>query len=266
MKTKLACALAAALSTSPVFAETKALDPHVHGIATVQIVVDGNELAITLDSPAASLVGFEHAPETDAQHAAVDQMRLQLESFTGAMLINASAGCTVTESDVRMLAAMDHDDDHDEHDEHDDEHHDEHHDDDKHDDEHHDEHHNDDKHDDEHHDEHHDDDKHDDEHHDEHHDDDKHDDEHHDEHHDDGKHDDEHHDHDHDDHEGEGSVHSEIEALWLLTCESPDELATLDVLLFDGNDFLETVNAEMLLSSGPRVQTLDPSNTVLNLK
>ncbi|MEM7378875.1 MAG: DUF2796 domain-containing protein [Pseudomonadota bacterium] len=251
MKTKLTCALAAALSTSPVWAETKALDPHVHGIATLQLVQEGGELAITLDSPAASLIGFEHAPETDAQMAAVEQLRVQLESFSGALLINAAAGCAVTESDVAMLAEMDHDDDHHDH-KHGDEHHgDEHHDEHKHGEEHHE---------DEHHDEH----KHDEEHHeDEHHDEHKHgEDEHHEEH----KHGEDEHDHDHGDHDGESSVHSEINALWLLTCSAPDKLETLDVLLFDGNAYLETVNAEMLLEAGPRVQALTPSQTVLNLK
>ncbi|MEM9604797.1 MAG: DUF2796 domain-containing protein, partial [Pseudomonadota bacterium] len=187
MKTKLTCALAAALGTSPVWAETKALDPHVHGIATLQLVQEGSELAITLDSPAASLIGFEHAPETDAQMAAVEQLREKLESFSGAFLINAAAGCAVTESDVAMLAQMDHDDHHD--DKHGDEHHeDEHHDEHKHGEEHHE---------DEHHDEH----KHGDEHHeDEHHDEHKHGEEtHEDEHHDEHKHDEEHHEDEHHD-------------------------------------------------------------------
>ncbi|MEM9605418.1 MAG: hypothetical protein AAGA11_21340, partial [Pseudomonadota bacterium] len=119
-------------------------------------------------------------------------------------------------------------------------------------------------HEDEHHDEH----KHGEEHHeDEHHDEHKHGEEHHeDEHHDEHKHGEDEHDHDHGDHDSEGSVHSEINALWLLTCSAPDELETLEALLFDGNAYLETVNAEMLLESGPQVQALTPSQTVLNLK
>lgn len=218
MKTKLTLALAAALGTSSAFAETKALDPHVHGIATLQIVQDGQSLAVTLDSPAASLLGFEHAPQTEAQHTAVEQLTVQLESFDGALLINASAACSVSDADIAVLADVDHDDHG-----HGDEHHDE--------------------------------DKHGDEHHDEHHDEDKHGDEHHDEHHD-----------DHDEHEGEGSVHSEVNASWMLSCESPADLASLEVLLFVGNPYLETVTAEVLLESGPLVQELTPDSRVLTFK
>ena len=232
MKTKLTLALAAALGTSSAFAETKALDPHVHGIATLQIVQDGQSLAVTLDSPAASLLGFEHAPQTEAQHTAVEQLTVQLESFDGALLLNAAAACSVSDADIAVLADVDHDDHG-----HGDEHHDE------------------DKHGDEHHDEHHDEDKHGDEHHDEHHDEDKHGDEHHDEHHD-----------DHDEHEGEGSVHSEVNASWMLSCESPADLTSLEVLLFEGNPYLETVTAEVLLESGPLVQELTPDSRVLTFK
>ena len=260
MKTKLTLALAAALGTSSAFAETKALDPHVHGIATLQIVQDGQSLAVTLDSPAASLLGFEHAPQTEAQHTAVEQLTVQLESFDGALLLNAAAACSVSDADIAVLADVDHDDhghgdEHHDEDKHGDEHHDEHHDEDKHGDEHHDEHHDEDKHGDEHHDEHHDEDKHGDEHHDEHHDEDKHGDEHHDEHHD-----------DHDEHEGEGSVHSEVNASWMLSCESPADLTSLEVLLFEGNPYLETVTAEVLLESGPLVQELTPDSRVLTFK
>ncbi len=211
MKTPLTCALIAALGTTSAFAETKALDPHVHGAANLRIIQEDSYLAIALDSPAASLLGFEHAPQTDAQHAAVDQLTLQLETFTGAILINAEAACTLDDADVAVLAESAHGD-HDDHDEHDDDHGDEHHE------------------------------------------------EHEDKHHDD--HDDDHHD---DHHEDEASAHSDIIVAWTLSCDSPTELASIDVLLFEGNTYLENVSVEMLLDSGPKVQTLTPGNTVITL-
>lgn len=229
MKTKLTCALAAVLGAAPVWAETRPLAPHVHGVATVQIAQEGGVLAITWDSPAASLLGFEHAPETDEQRRAVDSLRAKLESFSDALSINAEAGCSVTRSEIEVLAEMG-DDRHGHHDEHGDTDHDDH-DDDKH----------------EHHDEH----EHGAEHHDEH---DEHGEEHHGEHDEHG-----------DDHE-EGSVHSEVNAAWMLNCTAPDELAAIEVLLFEGNTYLETVDAELLLASGPRVQQLTPSDRVLNLR
>jgi len=44
---------------------------HVHGVARLQIVLEGSQLDIALLSPAANLVGFEHRPETDDQLAIV---------------------------------------------------------------------------------------------------------------------------------------------------------------------------------------------------
>ena len=38
--------------------------PHEHGVASLNLVVDGNLVSLELDSPAANLVGFEHTPGT----------------------------------------------------------------------------------------------------------------------------------------------------------------------------------------------------------
>lgn len=43
------------------------LSAHVHGIANLSIVVDAKMMAIELKAPAESLLGFEHAPESEQQ-------------------------------------------------------------------------------------------------------------------------------------------------------------------------------------------------------
>ena len=48
-------------------------DSHVHGIASMNLALEGDEVHIELDSPAANIVGFEHAPSSKADHAAVDK-------------------------------------------------------------------------------------------------------------------------------------------------------------------------------------------------
>ena len=48
-------------------AQVHAADPHVHGIARLQIAVDGQTVDLIFTSPAASLIGFEHEPATAAQ-------------------------------------------------------------------------------------------------------------------------------------------------------------------------------------------------------
>lgn len=43
---------------------------HVHGVAILNMVVDGKTLFIGLESPAVNLIGFEHAPVNEEQEAA----------------------------------------------------------------------------------------------------------------------------------------------------------------------------------------------------
>ncbi|HUK03697.1 MAG TPA: DUF2796 domain-containing protein, partial [Burkholderiales bacterium] len=45
--------------------------PHVHGVARLQIALDGPLLTLFLDSPLDNLLGFEHFPSTEEQKAAV---------------------------------------------------------------------------------------------------------------------------------------------------------------------------------------------------
>src|SRR5437879_845104 len=51
---------------------------HVHGIASLQLAVDGNTLTLDLSSPLDNLLGFEHVPRTDKQKAAVHNMAERL--------------------------------------------------------------------------------------------------------------------------------------------------------------------------------------------
>ena len=55
------------------------LDSHEHGAAQLDVVVDGSQLLIDLESPWNNLVGFEHRPSTDEQHEAVDAAMASLE-------------------------------------------------------------------------------------------------------------------------------------------------------------------------------------------
>jgi Protein of unknown function (DUF2796) len=43
-------------------AEHREHGPHVHGVAQLNVALDGNVLWIELNSPAMNIVGFEHAP------------------------------------------------------------------------------------------------------------------------------------------------------------------------------------------------------------
>ncbi|MCF7984952.1 MAG: DUF2796 domain-containing protein [Thiohalocapsa sp.] len=94
-------------------------DAHVHGVASLNVAVDGDKLLIELDSPAVNLVGFEHAPRDDAQRAAVAKVKEQLADGAALFVADAAAGCTLDTHAIDMAlakhdeAAHDHDHDHD---------------------------------------------------------------------------------------------------------------------------------------------------------
>ena len=72
---------------------------HVHGQATLTIVVEGNEAMVALQSAAYNIVGFEHAPNNAEQRqeiaAALDILR-QGNWFS----VNPQAGCDVGDADA----------------------------------------------------------------------------------------------------------------------------------------------------------------------
>jgi len=76
-KTPFSCLLAAACLL-PVPALAGHPGAHVHGAARLQVAVDGNTLNLQLETPLASLVGFEHAPRTNQQKQALQAMAERL--------------------------------------------------------------------------------------------------------------------------------------------------------------------------------------------
>jgi len=51
---------------------------HVHGVAEMRVVVDCAQLEVPLESPLDNLLGFEHAPRTETERAAVRTMAATL--------------------------------------------------------------------------------------------------------------------------------------------------------------------------------------------
>ncbi|MGK7907947.1 MAG: DUF2796 domain-containing protein [Synechococcus sp.] len=111
-------------------AETRQEESHVHGIVEMNVAVEGSQLYIELVSPAANIVGFEHAPNTDEQEAAVDNAIAVLEAGDNLLGLPVEAECSLVtaavESDIHSGEGdghSEHEGEHeDEHSEHEDEH------------------------------------------------------------------------------------------------------------------------------------------------
>ncbi|MDD1151869.1 DUF2796 domain-containing protein [Pseudomonas sp. TNT2022 ID357] len=97
--------------------EHGSLGAHEHGVARLNAVLDGQALELELESPAMNLVGFEHAPSTDADKAKVAAARTQLEQPLVLFGLPKAAACTVAKQELESPLfgdkpdADDHDDD-----------------------------------------------------------------------------------------------------------------------------------------------------------
>lgn len=66
---------------------------HEHGKVTLNAAIEGTALVIGLDAPAINVVGFEHAPRTDAEKAAVTEAARLLNIGNGLFGFPPEAKC-----------------------------------------------------------------------------------------------------------------------------------------------------------------------------
>lgn len=106
--------------------EHGSLGAHEHGVASLNVALDGQTLEIQLESPAMNIVGSEHAASSESDKASVAAARARLEKPLQLFALPAAAGCSVTEVELQSPLfgkAHAHDeDDHAEHAAHDHEH------------------------------------------------------------------------------------------------------------------------------------------------
>ncbi|MBS0241525.1 MAG: DUF2796 domain-containing protein [Proteobacteria bacterium] len=98
-----------AVLVSPVAAEDDARrehGPHVHGEGRLGIVLDGKQLQLELEAPAADIVGFEHAASTDADREAVRTAAATLEKADTVFVLPAEAGCKLDAASVEAEGAL----------------------------------------------------------------------------------------------------------------------------------------------------------------
>ncbi len=103
--------------------------PHEHGVARLNLAIEGRALEIELIAPGADIVGFEHAPTTPDQKAAVKDAVARLKAGADLFAPPKDARCALEKAKVESSLIED-DEDHDhehehekkEHEKHDDHH------------------------------------------------------------------------------------------------------------------------------------------------
>lgn len=112
--------LIACLAAVPAFAaadETRQLDAHVHGTGTLNMAIEGNAVQIEFHAPGADIVGFEYAPESDADVATVEAAKATLSAPLALFALPEAAGCSVVAAAVEL--EIEGEDDHGDHKGHD---------------------------------------------------------------------------------------------------------------------------------------------------
>ncbi|MEO1293112.1 MAG: DUF2796 domain-containing protein [Pseudomonadota bacterium] len=91
--------------------EKRELSAHVHGHSTLNIAVEGTEVAMEFIAPGADIVGFEHAATSDEDRAAITAAKTTLGDPLGLFVMPASAECTLQTAAVELVTeGADHDD------------------------------------------------------------------------------------------------------------------------------------------------------------
>jgi hypothetical protein len=70
---------------------------HEHGIAKLNVAVDGQSLTIELESPLANMVSFEHEPTTEEQKKEVSDMAGKLRRADEIFVPSQAAECRLTQ-------------------------------------------------------------------------------------------------------------------------------------------------------------------------
>jgi hypothetical protein len=99
MKLLLVMSLGAVLS----FPQSKTQKAHVHGLAQINIALEGLKGEVEFEAPAAGVVGFEHEAKTAAQKKSVNDA-LNVLRTKGHELVQfpAAAGCKLTPKEVEV--------------------------------------------------------------------------------------------------------------------------------------------------------------------
>ncbi|MDR2199607.1 MAG: DUF2796 domain-containing protein [Deltaproteobacteria bacterium] len=108
------------LASGRLSAQGETHEPHVHGVAHLNVSVGTDGIELDLESPLASFISFEHEPSTPEQRKEFENMDSLLKAPDKLISFPAAYGCSLKKAEV----AFGHHDDGDHHDHDDGDHHD----------------------------------------------------------------------------------------------------------------------------------------------
>jgi hypothetical protein len=77
--------------------QTRSADSHVHGGARLSIAAEGSSIVMELETPLYNLLGFEYAPQTEAEKTKVKDIETRLGQPQSLMRFNEEAQCLFAE-------------------------------------------------------------------------------------------------------------------------------------------------------------------------
>ncbi len=85
-------------------AEKRHAESHVHGVAEINIVVEGKKVVVEFRSPAEGLMGFEHEANTEADKKKRDAaLKVIKERFGELVVFDKSLGCRFQPGEVVIV-------------------------------------------------------------------------------------------------------------------------------------------------------------------
>jgi len=92
---------AAMLAAPPAHAKNGA---HSHGVVNLDLTVENRKITLHIDTPLENLVGFEHAPRTDAERQRADAAVARLKAAAGLVTIDSAAQCKLATVELSSAA------------------------------------------------------------------------------------------------------------------------------------------------------------------
>ena len=97
------------LITLPAYSSERA---HEHGVGSLSIAVEGNEVEIELIVPGSDVVGFEHLPSSESERQAVIMGAKTLRDDSGIVILSPKAGCRIEDVEISSGLMKNQKDDH----------------------------------------------------------------------------------------------------------------------------------------------------------